>query len=170
MRHQRTGHFSVKSAGQNRYSLVVRPTGPNIRSPLPTIAMNRHFLWVLIVSFGSFAGGISASLLLDPRAAVVAQSGSPLPAPPVPEREVAVGPEQFDRIVTQIAPTVVAVDAVKAAPQTGRREREKTEEESGSGVIVRFEGRPVELEVTTSSVQNPLRLDALRSFRCPGRL
>jgi type VI secretion system protein ImpL len=36
--------------------------------------------------------------------------------------------------------------------------------------VFRIDSRPIEFEVTTSSVQNPLRLDALRSFRCPGRL
>lgn len=33
-----------------------------------------------------------------------------------------------------------------------------------------IDGRPIVLDVTTSSVQNPFRLDALRSFRCPTRL
>ncbi|MGE3926147.1 MAG: type VI secretion IcmF C-terminal domain-containing protein, partial [Lautropia sp.] len=32
------------------------------------------------------------------------------------------------------------------------------------------DGRAVVFDVTTSSVQNPFRLDALRSFRCPSRL
>jgi type VI secretion system protein ImpL len=33
-----------------------------------------------------------------------------------------------------------------------------------------IDGRPVVFDVITSSVQNPFRLDALRSFRCPSRL
>ncbi len=33
-----------------------------------------------------------------------------------------------------------------------------------------IEGRSIVFDVTTSSVQNPFRLDALRSFRCPNRL
>jgi type VI secretion system protein ImpL len=33
-----------------------------------------------------------------------------------------------------------------------------------------IDGRPVVFDVTTSSVQNPFRLDALRAFRCPSRL
>ena len=33
-----------------------------------------------------------------------------------------------------------------------------------------IDGRPVVFDVTTSSVQNPFRLEALRSFRCPTRL
>ena len=34
----------------------------------------------------------------------------------------------------------------------------------------KIDGRPIVFDVTTSSVQNPFRLDALRSFRCPSRL
>jgi len=33
-----------------------------------------------------------------------------------------------------------------------------------------IDGRPVVFDVTTSSVQNPFRLDALKAFRCPTRL
>jgi type VI secretion system protein ImpL len=33
-----------------------------------------------------------------------------------------------------------------------------------------IDGRPIVFDITTSSVQNPFRLDALRSFRCPSRL
>jgi len=33
-----------------------------------------------------------------------------------------------------------------------------------------FDGKPVVLEVTASSVDNPLRLGALARFRCPSRL
>ena len=33
-----------------------------------------------------------------------------------------------------------------------------------------IDGRPIVFDVTTSSVQNPFRLEALRSFRCPSRL
>ena len=43
-------------------------------------------------------------------------------------------------VIRRLAPTVVAVDAVKPAARGRRRRRAKPEEESGSGVLVRFDG------------------------------
>jgi serine protease Do len=103
--------------------------------------MNRRFLWTLTVAGGSFAGGMAANLVLDTRPTAIAQSASPLPQPPIPvEQPSAVAPDRFEQVISRIAPTVVAVDAVKPPAPGPSRGKAKPEEESGSGVLVRLDG------------------------------
>ncbi len=101
--------------------------------------MNRRFCWSLVVAGGSFAGGLASNLLFDGRSTAVADQGPPLPAPPaaVERDRPTVGPERFEAVIRQVAPSVVAVDAVK--PSTSATSRGKPTEESGSGVLTRFE-------------------------------
>jgi S1-C subfamily serine protease len=133
--------------------------------------MNRRILWTVAVVGGSFAGGIAASLLFDPRTPVAAQSSSPLPARPgaLAHRE-AIVPERFDEIIRRLAPAVVAVDAVKAAAPTSPSKKGKTEEESGSGVIVRFDGFRGCYAVTNNHVVNGSRAADITATLADGRI
>src|SRR5436309_1680745 len=102
--------------------------------------MTRRFLYTLIVAGGAFAGGFTASAVLDPRAAV-AQPGSPLPPPPTQaDRPPNPSQERFEQVIYRVGPSVVSVDAVKpSAPPTAAGKAKPTEE-SGSGVIVKLDG------------------------------
>jgi S1-C subfamily serine protease len=116
--------------------------------------MNRRFFWTLTVAGGSFAGGLTAHVLFDNPPAVRAQS-SALPAPPsVAERDTPpVSPDHFDRVIRQVSPAVVAVDAVIPAKRVALKGKAKpTEEESGSGVIVRLDGYRGSYAVTNNHV------------------
>ncbi len=115
--------------------------------------MNRHLLWTLTVLGGSFAGGLAANLLLDARTTVRAQSASPLPPPPGPVgRATPAVPERFDEVIRQVAPAVVAVDAMKPAAAGATKAKAKSEEESGSGVVVRLDGFRGRFAVTNNHV------------------
>jgi S1-C subfamily serine protease len=134
--------------------------------------MNRRILWTLIVASGSFAGGTTANLILEPRTSVVAQSGSPLPPRPSPiVRRDSVIPERFDEVIRRLAPAVVAVDAVKAAaPSTAPKSKGRTEEESGSGVIVRFDGFRGCYAVTNNHVVDGARASDITATLSDGRI
>ncbi|HET6573295.1 MAG TPA: trypsin-like peptidase domain-containing protein [Fimbriiglobus sp.] len=133
--------------------------------------MNHRAIWTLLVVGGSFAGGTAANFLFVPRALVVAQTGSSLPPRPgAIERREAVGLDQFDEIIRRVAPAVVAVDAVKAAAPSAPRAKGKTEEESGSGVIVRLAGSAGCYAVTNNHVVNGARAGNITVTLADGRI
>lgn len=133
--------------------------------------MNRRKIWLLVVAGGSFAVGTATSLLFEPRASVVAQTDSPLPARPSPvERREAVSLERFDEVIRRIGPAVVAVDAVKTTAPAAPKSKGKTEEESGSGVIVRLEGFPGCYVVTNNHVVDGARAGDITATLADGRI
>jgi len=133
--------------------------------------MNRRILWTVVVAGGSFVGGVTVDLLSGYRSTVIAQSGSPLPPRPAPvERAKVVGPERFDEIVRRIGPAVVAVDAVKTITPTAPKSKAKSEEESGSGVIVRFDGFRGCYAVTNNHVVDGARAGDVTATLADGRI
>jgi S1-C subfamily serine protease len=64
----------------------------------------------------------------------------------------------------------VAVDAVKAAAPSAPKSKGKTEEESGSGVIVRLEGFPGCYAVTNNHVVNGARAGDITATLADGRI
>jgi S1-C subfamily serine protease len=133
--------------------------------------MNRRILWTVMVAAGSFAGGTTTNLVLEPRTSVVAQSGSPLPPRPSPiDRRDVVVPERFDEVIRRLAPTVVAVDAVKSATAAAPKSKGRTEEESGSGVIVRFDGFRGCYAVTNNHVVDGARASDITATLSDGRI
>src|SRR5947208_5715116 len=103
--------------------------------------MNQRSLSVLIVAGGAFAGGFVANGVLDGKATVVAQAGSPLPPPPgQADRPPNPSQERFEQVIARVAPSVVSVDAVKPTSTPTAGGKSKPTEESGSGVIVRVDG------------------------------
>lgn len=103
--------------------------------------MTRRFLYTLMVAGGAFVGGFAATVVFDSRATAVAQPGSPLPPPPsVSDRPPNPSQERFEQVIARVAPSVVSVDAVKQSPAPAGAGKAKPAEESGSGVIVRFDG------------------------------
>lgn len=108
--------------------------------------MNRHFHLSVLVGSG-FLGGFAAVAVFTPNGPVGAQS--PLPAPPIPPRSIEDSPSRtdltgaepartplpgFDAVVQKVMRSVVSVDASKT------QVRGKATEESGSGVLMKFDG------------------------------
>jgi serine protease Do len=121
----------------------------------------RRFAPALVLTASGFLGGFAAVAVFSPHTPVGAQS--PLPAPPksiddtparggpdalpsaaTPDRPAAVG--QFDAVVQKVMPSVVSVDAAKPAA------RGKPAEESGSGVLMKFDGFRGTYAVTNNHV------------------
>jgi serine protease Do len=107
---------------------------------------------VLFALLAAFAGGFVAQLVLAPRSPVSAQP-SPLPSiPDTPPRVDPTSAPQFDGVVTKVMPSVVSVDAVKATGTKGR-----PSEESGSGVLMKFDGYRGVYAVTNNHVVDGAR-------------
>ena len=110
----------------------------------------------VVVVGATFLGGAAAELLLRTSSHAAAQ-GTPLP--PVPQSVLAesVKPsaqalaDRFQTVIKQIGSAVVAVDAVKpsASDPTAKG---KSVEESGSGVLVKFQGIRGTIAITNNHV------------------
>lgn len=101
----------------------------------------------------SFLGGLFADHLLSPSGSLAAQ-GQNIPLSPVPETEkqraVSLA-DQFQAVIKQVSPSVVAVDAVKP-PSADATTKGKPIEESGSGVLVKFAGVTGAVAITNNHV------------------
>lgn len=102
---------------------------------------------------GSCIGGLAGSWLLGPSqpsayAAAVSPPAAQAGAPVVTDL-VNLG-ERFEAVAKKVLPAVVAVEARK--PMVRPDGTKKTVQESGSGVLVRFEGRPGEYVCTNNHV------------------
>lgn len=130
--------------------------------------MTRRFAYLLLIAGSAFAGGITTTAFLDMRTPIAAQSGSPLPPPPSAyDRPSVGGPDRFDEVIRQIAPAVVAVDALKPATASTKA---KSTEESGSGVIVRFDGFRGLYAVTNNHVVGAARPNEITVTLADGRI
>lgn len=100
----------------------------------------------------AFLGGLVAQVWLANPGTASAQPGPPLP--PVPDLLGADKPapaaDRFQAITKQFSPSVVAVDAVK--PPAPGSKTNQPEEESGSGVILKFPGTSGVVVVTNYHV------------------
>lgn len=104
---------------------------------------------VLLIG-GSVFGGAVGGVLLQPFASTTAQN-APLPA--APAAEPVLPTDQFAAVVASFSASVVSVDAVK--PQqasTTTPAKNKPLEESGSGVLVEFDGVKGVFAVTNNHV------------------
>lgn len=144
--------------------------------------MNR---WVAagVIAGSAFAGGLVSDLLLSSRTPLAAQGRPPLPPPPavLPDTErPASAPEVastdvFERVIRKVAPAVVAVDAVKPASAVSAgaekdKKGTKPTEESGSGMMVRFEGFRGTFVVTNNHVVAGARADQIAVTLADGRV
>lgn len=113
--------------------------------------MGQKLSLIVIIFLGSAFGGASAVAVLHTGRPVQAQS-APLPAPPHSSDKSPLYPaEGFEAVVAKLSPSVVAVDAVK--PQTpSAANKGKPLEESGSGVLVEFDGVSGTYAITNNHV------------------
>jgi S1-C subfamily serine protease len=103
----------------------------------------KRLIQVLFVGGCAFLGGLVANLaprLTPPAAAQMSVPGAK-PGSGTPTAELLALSGRFEVVARQAAPTVVSVDASKPAPprKSGSGKAQPVEE-SGSGVLVRFEG------------------------------
>lgn len=118
----------------------------------------RRIFPILLVSSCAFLGG-AVAVTIGPRlpTLAIAQStpgadapGSPSANPPPPAGELGKLSERFEWVVGRIAPAVVYVEATKPAkPANGKT---SPVEESGSGVLIRIDGRSEPFVLTNNHV------------------
>ncbi|MFO0878101.1 MAG: trypsin-like peptidase domain-containing protein [Gemmataceae bacterium] len=100
----------------------------------------------------AYLGGMSAVWLTSPRGSnVFAQAPDATRPLDTPEagRNLAGLRDAFEQTARKMAPSVVAIEAVKPAVKEGKS---KSVDDSGSGVLVRFPGRPGVYAVTNNHV------------------
>jgi S1-C subfamily serine protease len=101
--------------------------------------MGRKLATLVTVFVGSAFGGLCAAIALTANGTVNAQP-APLPRPPATFDESRVGSSgAFESVVANMVSSVVAVDAIKPQ-QPSTTNKGKPLEESGSGVLVQFDG------------------------------
>src|SRR4051812_47829451 len=102
--------------------------------------MKRLLLPCLVGSFLVCSTSTVLHIPLQMSGPAVAQAqglNPPLPAPPDPVIQLS---ERFEAIAARVLPAVVAVEAVKPPKTAGGKT--KPVEESGSGVLIKADGKP----------------------------
>jgi S1-C subfamily serine protease len=91
----------------------------------------------------AFLGGAAGSLWTPHLVGPAAAQTQPPSAPPAPAGDLLRLSDRFEWVARRAGPAVVALEAVKPSPATGlSATRQRPVEESGSGVLVRPDGRP----------------------------
>lgn len=121
----------------------------------------------LVLLAGSLLGGVAAGLLVQPTTPLTAQS-APLPPPPAPF-EVTRASELFAAVAEKVAPSVVAVDAVKP-PAANASNKGKPLEESGSGVLIEFPAARGVYAITNNHVVSGARAEEITVTLSDGRI
>jgi serine protease Do len=114
--------------------------------------MGNRLLKVALLLGAGLSGGFVAQLVFGKPATVVAAWDPPLPAATgfgAPLSAPPVGLDRFEHIAKHLAPSVVSVDAVKPASASSKG---KSNEESGSGVLVKIPGYAATFAVTNNHV------------------
>jgi len=110
--------------------------------------MRRQFVLLAVCGACAFLGAAAAEAVLSTTTAT-AQPGPPLPAVPATiGDEKGFLPDRFQAVIANVSPSVGAVDAVKPSATDAA----KNEEESGSGVILKFPGTTGVVVVTNYHV------------------
>lgn len=106
----------------------------------------------LILAVGSFFGGVVATSLTQSNTPIQAESAK-APPPVTNSGDRAALGERFEGVIKQIAPAIVAIEAVKppSASKDGSKSA-KPVEESGSGVLVKWEGVRGTIVITNNHV------------------
>lgn len=121
----------------------------------------------LVLLAGSLLGGVAAGLLVQPTTPLTAQS-APLPPPPA-SFEVTRASELFAAVAEKVAPSVVAVDAVKP-PAANASNKGKPLEESGSGVLIEFPAARGVYAITNNHVVSGARAEEITVTLSDGRI
>src|SRR5262245_46580129 len=123
----------------------------NSTDPFAGVARMRRLALIFFLGACSFSGGMVAALLA-PRLAPAVQAQTP-DRPPPSTSDLAHTSDRFEAVARTVSPAVVAVEATKppsgTAAATGKG---RPVEESGSGVLIRADGRRGTLVLTNNHV------------------
>jgi serine protease Do len=112
--------------------------------------MSRTSMLAAVCTF-SFLGGLAAQALMKPSGLVAADDGARPAGPSLSAEKTLPSLEsRFQKVIHQVSPSVVAIDAVK--PPVADATKAKPVEESGSGVLVKFPGVSGAVAVTNNHV------------------
>lgn len=116
----------------------------------------------------ALVGTAALSLPLRIGAPALAQGGS---AAPLPGGDLLTQlEERFEAVARKVSPAVVAIDAVKPARTAASGGRSRPVEESGSGVIVKLDGRPGYYVLTNNHVVSQARPEQITVHLADGRI
>jgi len=114
----------------------------------------------------AFTGGMVSTAVSPQMVSLVsAQTKVPAVILPAPGSDVLQISERFELVARRVGPALVAVEATKAATA-----KTKSTEESGSGVLVRLDGRPGSYVLTNNHVVTQARPDQITLNLADGRL
>ncbi|QVL30420.1 trypsin-like peptidase domain-containing protein [Telmatocola sphagniphila] len=92
----------------------------------------------------AFVGGTAGTVILSQINTVHADPRRP--------QDIQLLSESFEQVARRVSPTVVAIEAVKSPAANSPNAKSKPVEESGSGVLIRFEGMKGTLVITNNHV------------------
>src|SRR5262245_3623864 len=111
----------------------------------------KRALSLLFCGACAFAGSFMASGIFQHGSSAVAQT-SKAPPPPASALSSQQLGERFESVIRQMSPSVVAVEAVKPPKTDAQNKSAKPVEESGSGMLVKWEGIRGTLVITNNHV------------------
>ena len=121
----------------------------------------------------AFLGGVAGTSLLQQMGSVNAESARPAPPPALaaasdPSRNFS---DRFESVIKQLGPSVVAIEASKPpAPNKEGTVKAKGTEESGSGVLVKWEGVRGTVVITNNHVVTGAPADKITVHLADNRL
>jgi serine protease Do len=132
----------------------------------------RHLPLIAASAAGLLGGAVVQYSVVPSRAAVATQ------LPPTPEIKETIhlldagsfSPDRFERVVTKVGPSVVAVDAVKPQASANIATGKKTTEESGSGVICKLPGLAGTFVITNNHVVTGSQAQNVTATMSDGRI
>ncbi|MCE9529666.1 MAG: trypsin-like peptidase domain-containing protein [Planctomycetes bacterium] len=133
----------------------------------------KRTLTYLFLGFCAFAGGITGTLFLQNSSLVGADTKNAPPPPPPAAVVTASGGtvDRFEQVIQKISASVVSIEAIKPPATTPNgRSSGKPVEESGSGVIVRFEGVRGAIVITNNHVISSAKADQITVHLADNRL
>lgn len=131
----------------------------------------RRIVGAVVMVGGAFGAGVLSSQIIQPRVEAVGQP-APLPYPQAPVENRSPTPaDGFERVIQQVTPSVVAVDAVKPTPPgVIQANKGKPLEESGSGVLVKIDGFRGTFAITNNHVVGGARPEEITVTLADGRI
>ncbi len=130
----------------------------------------KRFALLLFVGSCAFGGGLTSVALTGRLQSRLAAQTQPLIGPPTAANELFRLGDRFEEVARKLSPAVVSVEASKTAPANGTSGKARSVEESGSGVIVRMDGRAGFYVLTNNHVISQARSDQITVNLADGRL
>jgi S1-C subfamily serine protease len=126
--------------------------------------MLKRISYVALVCACAFLGGVAVHTV-PPRMLIPASAQAPAD-PGAPGKDVLALSDRFEAVARAVSPAVVAVEATRPRAGIGK----KASEDSGSGFLVRLEGRPGYFVLTNNHVVSDSRPDQITLHLADGRV